>query len=74
MFFAGTQPQNLENNFIVETAQKGFHVHPHIRRAAILLFKKDGLTYRSPFSLFLGLIFLELSDIILLGGLGAGDL
>lgn len=61
MFFAGTKPQNLENNFIVKQLKKIFRVHPKIEGQQFF-FKKDGLTYVTP--LFLALIFLELSDII----------
>jgi tellurite resistance protein TerC len=61
MFFAGTQPQNLENNFIVKQLKKIFRVHPHIEGQSFFI-KKNGVTYVTP--LFLALIFLELSDII----------
>lgn len=61
MFFAGTQAQNLENNFIVKQLKKVFRVHPHIEGQNFFI-KKEGLTYVTP--LFLALIFLELSDII----------
>lgn len=61
MFFAGTQPQNLENNFIVKQLKKIFRVHPHIEGQSFFI-KRDGLTYVTP--LFLALVFLELSDII----------
>ena len=61
MFFAGTEPQNLENNFIVRQLKKMFRIHPHIEGQKFFI-KKEGLTYVTP--LFLGLIFLELSDII----------
>lgn len=61
MFFAGTKPQNLENNFIVRLLKKIFRVHPHIEGQKFFV-KKNGLTYVTP--LFLALIFLELSDII----------
>lgn len=61
MFFAGTKPQNLENNFIVGILKKVFRVHPHIEGQKFFI-KKNGLTYVTP--LFLALIFLELSDII----------
>jgi tellurite resistance protein TerC len=61
MFFAGTKPQNLENNFIVRQLKKIFRVHPHIEGQSFFI-KKNGLTYVTP--LFLALIFLELSDII----------
>lgn len=61
MFFAGTQPQNLENNFIVKQLKRVFRVHPRIEGQKFFI-KKDGLTYVTP--LFLALVFLELSDII----------
>ncbi len=61
MFFAGTEPQNLENNFIVRQLKRVFRVHPHIEGQKFFV-KKGGLTYVTP--LFLALIFLELSDII----------
>ena len=61
MFFAGTKPQNLENNFIVKQLKKVFRVHPYIEGQNFFI-KKDGLIYVTP--LFLALIFLELSDII----------
>lgn len=61
MFFAGTKPQNLENNFIVKQLKKIFRVHPQIEGQNFFV-KKNGLTYVTP--LFLALIFLELSDII----------
>lgn len=61
MAFAGTKPQNLENNFIVRQLKKVFRVHPQIEGQKFFV-KKNGLTYVTP--LFLALIFLELSDII----------
>lgn len=61
MFFAGTKPQNLENNFIIRQLKKVFRVHPHIEGQKFFI-KKEGLTYVTP--LFLCLVFLELSDII----------
>ncbi|MBC7370549.1 MAG: TerC family protein [Bdellovibrionaceae bacterium] len=61
MFFAGTKPQELENNFIIDLLKKVFRVHPKIEGQKFFI-KKDGLTYVTP--LFLSLIFLELSDII----------
>lgn len=61
MFFAGTKPQELENNFIIRQLKKVFRVHPHIEGQNFFI-KKEGLTYVTP--LFLSLIFLELSDII----------
>lgn len=61
MFFAGTKPQNLENNFIVRQLKKIFRVHPQIEGQSFFI-KKNGLLCVTP--LFLALIFLELSDII----------
>lgn len=61
MFFAGTKPQNLENNFIVLQLKKVFRVHPQIEGQKFF-FKKNGLTYVTP--LFLALVFLEMTDII----------
>lgn len=61
MFFAGTKPQSLENNFIVGQLKKVFRVHPKIEGQKFF-FKKDGLRYVTP--LFLALVFLEISDII----------
>lgn len=61
MAFAGTKPQNLENNFVVNVLKKIFRVHPHIEGQNFFI-KKNGLTYVTP--LFLALIFLELSDIL----------
>jgi len=61
MFFAGTKPQNLEDNFIIKKLQKLFRVHPTIEGDKFFI-RKNGLTYVTP--LFLALIFLELSDII----------
>lgn len=61
MFFAGTKPQSLENNFIINLLKKVFRVHPQIE-GQNFFFKKNGLLYVTP--LFLALIFLELSDII----------
>lgn len=61
MLFAGTEPQNLENNFIVNQLKKVFKVHPKIE-GQNFFHKVNGVTYVTP--LFLALIFLELSDII----------
>ncbi|WP_186647846.1 TerC family protein [Fluviispira vulneris] len=61
MFFAGTQAQNLENNFIIKQLKKIFRVHPRIEGQKFFLLK-NGQIYVTP--LFLALIFLELSDII----------
>ncbi len=61
MFFAGTEEQNLENNFLIRQLKKVFNIHPQIEGQKFFI-KKNGLTYVTP--LFLALIFLELSDII----------
>jgi tellurite resistance protein TerC len=61
MFFIGTKPQDLENNFIVRQLKKIFRVHPRIEGDKFFI-KKDGLTFVTP--LFLALIFIELTDII----------
>lgn len=61
MFFIGTKPQNLENNFIVKQLKRFFRVHPQIDGEKFFV-KKEGLTYVTP--LFLALIFIELTDII----------
>lgn len=61
MLFAGTEPQNLENNFIVRMLTKVFRVHPKIE-GQNFFHRKNGLIYVTP--LFLALIFLELTDII----------
>lgn len=61
MFFAGTETQNLENNFIVKQLRKVFRIHPKIE-GQHFFFKENGLTYVTP--LFLALVFLELTDII----------
>lgn len=61
MYFAGTKPQNLENNFIVRQLKKIFRVHPHIEGQKFFV-RRKGLIYVTP--LFLALVFLELSDII----------
>lgn len=61
MFFAGTKPQNLENNFIVKQLKKVFKVHPNIEGQNFFVVK-NGVRYATP--LFLALVFLELSDVI----------
>ncbi len=61
MFFAGTKPQSIENNFIVKLLKKILRIHPQIE-GQNFFFKKGGLTYVTP--LFLALFFLEISDII----------
>jgi tellurite resistance protein TerC len=61
MFFAGTKPQNLENNFLIRLLKKIFRIHPKIEGQKFFI-KINNLTYVTP--LFLALIFLELTDII----------
>ena len=61
MFFAGTDEQDLENNFIVRQLKKMFRVYPKIDGPKFFI-NKEGLTYVTP--LFLALVFLEMSDII----------
>ena len=61
MFFAGTETQDLESNFIVKQLKRVFRIHPKIEGEKFFI-KKDGLTYVTP--LFLTLIFIELTDII----------
>jgi len=61
MFFAGTKPQNLENNFIVRQLKKIFRVSPQIEGEKFFV-RKSGLWYVTP--LFLALLFIEVTDII----------
>ena len=61
MVFAGSEAQDLENNFVVKQLKKIFRVHPKIEGDHFFV-KKEGLTYVTP--LFLALIFIEVSDII----------
>lgn len=61
MFFAGTDEQDLENNFIIRQLKKMFRVYPKIDGPKFFI-NKDGLTFVTP--LFLALVFLEMSDII----------
>lgn len=61
MFFAGSEAQDLENNFVVKQLKKIFRVHPKIEEDKFFI-KKNGLIYITP--LMLALIFIELSDII----------
>jgi tellurite resistance protein TerC len=61
MFFAQTEQQDLENNFIVRQLKKIFRIHPKIEGDKFFI-KKDNVTYVTP--LFVGLIFLELTDIV----------
>lgn len=61
MFFSGTKPQNLENNFLIRQIKRFVRVHPAIEGQRFFV-RKEGLLYATP--LFLALVFLELSDII----------
>jgi tellurite resistance protein TerC len=61
MFFVGTKPQNLENNFVVRMLKKVFRVHPKIEGEKFII-RKGGMMYVTP--LFLALIFIEVTDII----------
>lgn len=61
MFFAGSQAQNLENNFVVKLLNKIFRVHPKIEGQNFFI-KKNGVLFVTP--LFLSLVFLELTDIV----------
>ncbi len=61
MFFAGTEAQDLENNFIIKQLKRVFRVHPKIEGQKFFI-TKDKVRYVTP--LFLALVFLELSDII----------
>lgn len=61
MLFAGTKPQELENNFIVRQLNRLFRVHPKIEGQSFFI-RKNGVLYVTP--LFLALIFLEMTDII----------
>ena len=61
MFFAGTKPQNIENNFIVGLLKKWIRVTPNLVGKNFFV-RQNGLVFATP--LFLSLVFLELSDII----------
>jgi tellurite resistance protein TerC len=61
MCFAGTKPQDLENNFIVQQMRKIFRIHDRVEGQKFFI-KKNGLIYVTP--LFVALVFLEMSDII----------
>jgi len=43
MFFAGTKPQNLENNFVVRQLKKVFRVHPKLEGQSFFIRKKSAL-------------------------------
>lgn len=61
MFFAGTEEKDLNKNIIIRMLKKIFRIHPKIEGENFFI-RKDGLLYVTP--LFLGLVFLELTDII----------
>jgi tellurite resistance protein TerC len=49
MFFAGTKPQDLENNFIVRQLKRVFRVHPHIEGQSFF-FKKNKYIFMAIYS------------------------
>lgn len=61
MYFAGTEEQDLEKNFVIRLLKRFFRIHPKIEGQRFFI-KKEGVLYVTP--LFLALIFLELSDIV----------
>lgn len=61
MFFAGTEEKDLNKNPVIHLLKKIFRVHPKIEGDHFFI-RKDGLLYVTP--LFIGLIFLEMTDII----------
>lgn len=61
MFFAGTEEQNLENNFLVRKLKNILRIHPQIEGDKFFIIKNN-LSYATP--LLLALVFLELTDII----------
>lgn len=61
MFFAGTEQQDLENNFIVKQLKKIFRVHPKIEGDKFFV-THNKVRYVTP--LFLALVFIEATDII----------
>jgi tellurite resistance protein TerC len=61
MFFSGTKPQNLEDNFVLRNLKKVLRVHPKLEGQKFFV-RKKGLLYVTP--LFLSLIFLEITDVI----------
>lgn len=61
MFFAGTEEPDLEKNILVKFLRKFFRIHPKIEGQHFFI-RKEGILYVTP--LFLGLVFLELTDII----------
>lgn len=61
MFFAGTEEPDLNKNFIVKFLRKFFRITPKPEGQNFFV-RKEGVLYVTP--LFLGLVFLELTDII----------
>ncbi len=61
MFFAGTEEQDLEKNFIVRQLKRFFKIHPQIEGQKFFI-EKNGVKFVTP--LFIALVFIELSDII----------
>lgn len=61
MFFAGTKPQNLENNFIMRKLKQVVPINPTIEGPRFFV-KKNGRRFATP--LFVSLLFLEATDII----------
>lgn len=61
MYFAGTEENDLNKNFLIKMLRKVFPIHPHIEGQHFFI-RKNGIFYVTP--LFVALIFLEFSDII----------
>lgn len=61
MYFAGTEQKDLSQNILIRGLKKISRIHPKIEGNKFFI-KKDGFFYVTP--LFLGLVFLELTDII----------
>lgn len=61
MFFAGTEEPDLNKNIIVKFLRKFFRITPKPEGQSFFV-RKEGVLYVTP--LFLGLVFLELTDII----------
>lgn len=61
MFFAGTEHEDLNKNMVIRILKKLFRIHPQIEGQSFII-KKNGLTYATP--LLIGLLFLEMTDII----------
>ena len=61
MFFAGKEQEDLDKNTLIKLLKKVFRIHPKIEGKSFFI-KKNGLLYATP--LFIGLMFLEFTDII----------